>query len=621
MAPVVRSVASGGGTSTTSATTTKPAGTTTGDLLIAFATAVWTGTVTNITAPTGWTKQGPDQSVTDGTYSVQGRVFTRTATSTEPADYTFQAGTSRGGFAVSIVAVTTGTYDPAAPLAAAPTWSGQASTATSQPAPSVTPGVADTLLLCGWSSLIFSNATSYSPPAGMTEIVDYAPSGNQISQSLARQVLASGTATGTRTATNTRANYWIGLSAAVAPLSSISASPTAAAAGIVATATAPTGSVSLDRIPDPVMLAPTAPAPAWSRSASRDPQTAALDTAVPTALAAPNLANPAAVTARLDVGPPGSTGGPTYPSGALYPSGGLYPSGDGPVGATISTLTLTQTFPLLAALAAAAPAPAPTGVVHAGTAATVTVSAVDVTWSHPVPAGTAHAEPSTPPAEAAVLVAADATTAEADAAGVPGDVAVAVVAPAAAPAASGATAQPAATTVATRIGPAATTAAAAAAAPVTAVAAPALPAALTAAGLQAGNDVGTSGVVTAAVPVTAPAAGTDAVALGMVFPTAARTTITGRAATTDAGYTATAQPALVLIRGLGALIPRGNLALFNLDADATVLGVLDVADLSTTEIDGTITVAVLDAAVAADQLGVTVTAVATLDADADTRGT
>jgi len=199
-------------------TVTKPAGTTAGDLLVALHFATADGPEASMTAPAGFVQQGSTNTITDGSFGMHGKVWTLTAGGSEPSNYTFAASTTSDGNAVILLAVQAGTYKAGAPFDVGPTTGGVASAAlTTQDAPSVTTTVADTLLLCGFASTTFNNACTYTPPGGMTELIDYQPVANYIAVEAASETRSSAGATGTRTATVTRASYNATVSLAIAP--------------------------------------------------------------------------------------------------------------------------------------------------------------------------------------------------------------------------------------------------------------------------------------------------------------------------------------------------------------------------------------------------------------------
>lgn len=188
-----------------------------GDLLVCWQFAARGGDLASMDAPAGFTQSGPDHTVTDGAFSIFGKMWIREATASEPADYTFDFSASSQGAALILSAI----ENPhgVSPIDIAPTWGGVASSTFNMVAPSVTPTVDDGLLLCGWAALTFGDSTTFTPPGSMTEIADDQPPAFQIAVSAAAQELAdgAGVATGTRTAVCTRSSYYMSVSLVVAP--------------------------------------------------------------------------------------------------------------------------------------------------------------------------------------------------------------------------------------------------------------------------------------------------------------------------------------------------------------------------------------------------------------------
>jgi autotransporter-associated beta strand protein len=141
----------------------RPAGTLVGDLMLAAVT-VRPSTAT-ITAPAGWTlirrtNQGATNSLAQATYY-------RVATGVEPASYTWTLGAGHTG-AVGGVATFYG-IDVAAPV---DVQNGQVNASNlNQPAPSVTTTQQYDMIV---TSHAMTSSTTFTPPAGMTEVVDVA---------------------------------------------------------------------------------------------------------------------------------------------------------------------------------------------------------------------------------------------------------------------------------------------------------------------------------------------------------------------------------------------------------------------------------------------------------------
>lgn len=163
MAPTVRDITSQGYGNDTSANPARPAGTTEGDLLIAFATSDADGNLAAMTAPAGWSLLGQSTG-TDGVMPPL-KVWRKIATSSETTTYTFPD--ANGAQSLAAVMAITG-HNAASPIAAGATFNLDGSFTTSHTAPSVT-GVAGGLLI---TAFVAGDNLSFTPPTGMTEILD-----------------------------------------------------------------------------------------------------------------------------------------------------------------------------------------------------------------------------------------------------------------------------------------------------------------------------------------------------------------------------------------------------------------------------------------------------------------
>jgi hypothetical protein len=182
-APVyASSAASGVGTTVANVTVTKPTGVSAGDLLVALtyantAAALWAG-------PAGWSK------IAENTTQCSTAVFTRVADGSEGANFTFtRSGTSLNTAGAVVVRITGASgVTPAAGIGF--------DTDTTLDLPSITPTVADTLLL----QLVgrVSGGSSWTPPGTATERFDIDSSGTALDVAGGDEVVGAG-ATGTRT--------------------------------------------------------------------------------------------------------------------------------------------------------------------------------------------------------------------------------------------------------------------------------------------------------------------------------------------------------------------------------------------------------------------------------------
>jgi myo-inositol-hexaphosphate 3-phosphohydrolase len=187
---------SASGSSTT--TVTKPTGTVSGDLLVAITFSDSDGTW--LTAPAGFTQQGANGSSAAG----YGRVFTKAAGGSEPANYTFTGVVGSAKFCHMIRVPNGATLD------VTPVWSGNTSNTTTHTAPSVTPTRDNELLICATMAIVGSGAgNTWTPPSGMTELTDQESNSGYASTSaafLARGASTAGVATGTKTFTGSHAS-------------------------------------------------------------------------------------------------------------------------------------------------------------------------------------------------------------------------------------------------------------------------------------------------------------------------------------------------------------------------------------------------------------------------------
>jgi hypothetical protein len=198
--PTVRSQSTG--TSNGPATSLNlplPAGTTAGDLLLAFA-ANMNGQNRNMAPPAGWTTV-PNTEVFNGT-GVRTHAWYRFAGFSEPSSYAFTM-TGGAGYDMSGgIAAITGASTTAPINASAAQQNGAASNLVT--APSITTTLPNALLIFGGACNV---AITYTPPVGMTERWDVASSGSfKVATELATQALPAAGATGIRRATASGTN-------------------------------------------------------------------------------------------------------------------------------------------------------------------------------------------------------------------------------------------------------------------------------------------------------------------------------------------------------------------------------------------------------------------------------
>jgi hypothetical protein len=206
----VRSLSSGTADLAAALTLARPAGTVAGDLLLAVV-AHQEGGRRDMTPPAGWT----DVPNTDRSNAKAVRIHAwyRIAGSSEPSTYTFTltggSGTDISGGMLDVSGASSST-----PINASGSQSGGGAT-TSVSAPSITTTAPSALLIFGGAC---NNASSFTPPAGMTEQWDRASSGSEpVANETATIGFPNPGATGIRTATASSACRSVGVQIAVAP--------------------------------------------------------------------------------------------------------------------------------------------------------------------------------------------------------------------------------------------------------------------------------------------------------------------------------------------------------------------------------------------------------------------
>lgn len=247
---------SAGSANTGPVTVTKPAGTASGDHLVAFQFQGPFWAASGMSAPAGWVQTGSTGG--DGT-SVFCKIWALPAGASEPTDYTFPA-----TYASVVIIVCVIGQDATTPLNIAPVFTvGPAGLA--EVAPSVTPTVANALLLCAWAQYASSGAASYTPDPAMIEQGDFQALtvASVDSQAL---TTGAGVATGTRTATCTAIdNAYVSVSLAIAPVAGTAPAAPANSVAPVASGTPSVGSV-LTTTDGTWLNTPTSFAYQWKRN-------------------------------------------------------------------------------------------------------------------------------------------------------------------------------------------------------------------------------------------------------------------------------------------------------------------------------------------------------------------
>jgi hypothetical protein len=144
MAATVRSVSTATGNGTTGLSVSAPAGMASGDLLVAYQNGARGGSLTGLTGPSGWTLHG--SHTIDADFDQHAKVWTNTGAGAGSGPWTFGFTSDIQGQTVALLAITG--HDAADPFDVNVTFGGQATTLTSQAAPSMSPTTSDGLLLC-----------------------------------------------------------------------------------------------------------------------------------------------------------------------------------------------------------------------------------------------------------------------------------------------------------------------------------------------------------------------------------------------------------------------------------------------------------------------------------------
>jgi hypothetical protein len=196
-----------------------PTGIASGDLLLAIHVSDRRGSLTAMTAPTGWTLVDSTSRSDVGFV----KVWRKTATSSEPTQYQFNDSTAAG--ADVVIAALRG-FDPSQPFAVVPTW-GNGSSTTTHPATSVT-GTANGVLLTAHIAGTNGTTRSYAggTPSGMTlaKQSTLSTSGYVLLGVYYQALAASGT-TGTKIATCTASAPYVTMSLVIQQPSPLAVSP------------------------------------------------------------------------------------------------------------------------------------------------------------------------------------------------------------------------------------------------------------------------------------------------------------------------------------------------------------------------------------------------------------
>ena len=178
-----------------SLTINKPAGTITGDVMVA-SIAVTPGTV-GITPPSGWTIVQDIVQVQAATSHLT--TFYKIATAGEPASYTWNFSANHSGVVGGIASFSG--VDTSSPIVSSASLIENANNTVNHTAPSITASADDMLITVHE----YQSSGTWTPPSGMTEVVDGysepSPGANGISLEMNYLLLGSAGATGTKVAT------------------------------------------------------------------------------------------------------------------------------------------------------------------------------------------------------------------------------------------------------------------------------------------------------------------------------------------------------------------------------------------------------------------------------------
>lgn len=201
-----------------------PTGTVSGDYLLAVQTSDYRGSLSSMTAPSGWALLGSASRSDVGFI----KVWRKIATGSEPTQYEFPDSTS----AHSNVVITALTgYDPSQPLAVEPVFADGAASTTH--AASSVAGVAGGMLITAYTAGTNGTTRDYTgTPAGMTLAQDATlSSGAYLLTEVYYQELAAGGATGSRSATCSASTPFITMALVVRPPSAQTVSPSSINSG------------------------------------------------------------------------------------------------------------------------------------------------------------------------------------------------------------------------------------------------------------------------------------------------------------------------------------------------------------------------------------------------------
>ena len=200
--PVIRSSSSAAEGNTPNVACPKPAGLTVGDYILAFHETDTDGSLSSMTAPSGFTLLGSAAPSTGGNGTPYGKVWAKVADSTDVAASTFTfADASTSNATVVMVAIQAGTYNATTPVSNF-TWTISNATTTSISAPSITGTAGAALITAHMAETNGTVRTFSSGPSGMTQVIQSAAGNSTYTRVAVYELdLAASGATGTKTAT------------------------------------------------------------------------------------------------------------------------------------------------------------------------------------------------------------------------------------------------------------------------------------------------------------------------------------------------------------------------------------------------------------------------------------
>jgi len=211
--PIIRSSSSAAEGNSPTVACPRPPGLTSGDYIVVFQESDTDGSLSSMTAPSGFSLLGSQAPATAGNGTPYGKVWGKIATSSDVSTSTFSFPDDTGAnCTVVMLAIQGGTFDSSSPVSNV-TWIRDNSGSTSIQAPSITGTSGDALITAHMAETGGTVRTFSSGPSGMTQVIQ-STAGNSTYTRIGvyEQDLASSGATGTKTATLSGApSGWLGV--------------------------------------------------------------------------------------------------------------------------------------------------------------------------------------------------------------------------------------------------------------------------------------------------------------------------------------------------------------------------------------------------------------------------